>query len=147
MPERDHTKDERVRPVAAKAHRYEKIDCQPRLNVHLLCSGANSRNDVDDSPASKRPALSEGLRRLLDERGEARASPSSQTAVLNHDGHRHVVRLVNLSASGVMIAFNGDLAEGDEVMVQLLDHGPVTGQVRWTREGRVGINFTKPLEE
>lgn len=102
---------------------------------------------MDEIPASKRPALGQGLRRLLDERGEGRTSPSSQTAVLNHDDHRHVVRIVNLSASGAMVAFNGDLAEGAEVILQLLDHGPVTGQVRWSREGRVGINFSKPLEE
>ena len=55
--------------------------------------------------------------------------------------------LVNLSTSGAMIAFNGDLAEGDAVTLQLLDHGLVTGQVRWAREGRVGINFSKPLED
>lgn len=102
---------------------------------------------MDEIPTSKRPALGEGLRRLLDERGEGRTSHSSQTAVLNHDDHRHVVRIVNLSASGAMVAFSGDVAEGDAVKLQLLDHGPVAGQVRWTRDGRVGINFSKPLEE
>ena len=137
-----------MRPVASKYHMDEKIDCQPRLNVHLLRQrGESEGRNVDETPASKRPALGQGLRRLLDERGEGRSSPSSQTAVLNHDDRRHVVRIVNLSASGAMIAFNGDLAEGEAVTLQLLDHGPVTGQVRWAREGRVGINFSKPLEE
>lgn len=84
---------------------------------------------------------------MFDERGEGRTAPPSQTAVLNHEGQRHVVRILDLSVSGAMIAFNGALAEGVEVTLQLLDHGPVTGQVRWTRDGRVGINFSKPLEE
>ncbi len=90
--------------------------------------------------------MGQGLRRLLDERADQRASPVSQTAMLDHDGRRHVVRLIDLSPSGAMIAFQGKLAEGDQVTLQLLDHGPVTGQVRWSREGRVGINFSRPPE-
>ena len=101
---------------------------------------------MDDRPAPKRPAISDGLRRLLDERTERRAESASQTAILNHRGHRHVVRLANLSSSGAMIVFQGDLAAGDEVMLQLLDQGPVAGQVRWVRDGRVGINFSDQLE-
>ncbi len=65
----------------------------------------------------------------------------TQTAILNHRGHRHVVRVGNLSASGAMIAFTGDLAEGDEIALQLLDHGAVPAQVRWVRDGRVGVSF------
>ena len=45
-----------------------------------------------------------------------------------------------------MIVFQGDLAEGDDVMFQLLDHGPVTAQVRWVRDGRVGISFADPAD-
>jgi hypothetical protein len=90
--------------------------------------------------------LSEGLRRLLDERSEERTVPSSQTAVLNHAGRRHVVRLVNISTLGAMIAFNGEFVDGDEVVLQLLDHGSVTGHVRWVSDGRAGINFIAPLE-
>lgn len=101
---------------------------------------------VDDDPASKRPALGDGLRRLLDERAEDRADPISQTAIMNHDGRRHVVRLVNLSASGAMIAFHGAMTEGDAVTLQLLDQAAVAAQVRWVRDGRVGINFSDDSE-
>lgn len=96
---------------------------------------------MDDSPAPKRAALGDGLRRLLDQRVEPRDEAESQTAVLNHRGHRHVVRIANLSATGAMIVFQGDLTEGEEVVLQLLDHGSVTGQVRWVRGGRVGVSF------
>ena len=102
--------------------------------------------ELDDPPASKRPGISDGLRRLLDQRVESRDESQSQTAVLNHRGHRHVVRIANLSSAGAMIVFQGDLAEGDEVMLQLLDHGSVTGQVRWSRDGRIGVNFVRPLD-
>ena len=102
-------------------------------------------------PVSKRPGISDGLRRLLDQRAEQRDASEIQTAVLNHRGSRHVVRVANLSLSGAMIAFTGDLAEGDEVSLQLLDHGAVAAQVRWIRDGRVGVSFdgsvAPPLDE
>lgn len=101
---------------------------------------------MDDSPASKRPGISDGLRRLLDQRVESRDEGESQTAVLNHRGRRHVVRIANLSSSGAMIIFTGDLAEGDKVMLQLLDHGEVAAQVRWVRDGRVGVSFADPAD-
>ncbi len=99
---------------------------------------------MDDRPASKCSAISDGLRRLLDQRAEQRQSGELQTAVLNHRGHRHVVRESDISESGVMIVAEGDFVEGDEVVLQLLDHGSVTGQVRWVRDGRVGVNFPDP---
>lgn len=100
---------------------------------------------VDDRPGTK-GAFSDGLRRLLDQREEERSESGSQTAVLTHAGSRHVVGVVNLSPVGAMIRFRGALAEGEEIMLQLLDHGPVTGQVRWVRDGRVGISFDSPVE-
>lgn len=121
----------------------KKSDCQPRLN-NLLSVLDRKGKRVDEILEPKRSVLGEGLRRLLDERGEERA-PGSQTAMLEHQGRRHVVRLVNLSQSGAMIAFQAMLPEGDDVMLQLLDHGPVKGHVRWSRDGRVGINFLEPL--
>ena len=97
-------------------------------------------------PELNRPGIGDGLRRLLDQRTEQRMVGETQTAILNHRGHRHVVRVANLSSSGAMIVFQGDLAEGDEIMLQLLDQSPVAGQVRWVRDGRVGINFSDQLE-
>lgn len=101
---------------------------------------------MDETPAWKRSTFGEGIRHLLDERGEERMPLGSQTAMLEHQGRRHVVRLVNLSPSGAMVAFHGDLADDDAVTLHLLDHGPVTGQVRWSRDGRLGLNFSKPLD-
>ena len=94
-----------------------------------------------NSPELNCPSISDGLRRLLDQREEQRIEGETQTAVLNHRGHRHVVRIANLSQSGAMIAFTGDLAEGDEISLQLPDHGVVPAQVRWMRDGRVGVSF------
>ena len=101
---------------------------------------------MDETPASKRTTFGEGIRRLLDERAEERMPLGSQTAMLDYQGRRHVVRLVNLSPSGAMVVFHGALCDGDQVTLHLLDHGPVTGQVRWSHDGRLGINFSEPLD-
>lgn len=100
---------------------------------------------MEHGPSAKR-GIADGLRRLLDQRDEERSDSGSQTAVLTHDGNRHVVGILNLSPSGAMLRFRGVLADGDEVMLQLLDHGPVAGQVRWVRDGRVGVAFATSLE-
>ncbi|MEO6579895.1 MAG: PilZ domain-containing protein [Sphingomicrobium sp.] len=101
---------------------------------------------MDDQPVSKRSPLKWGQPPLLNERSEQRAPLASKTAMLDHNGRRHVVRLVNMSSLGVMIAFQGEVATGEEVTLHLLDHGAVRGQVRWSSEGRIGINFSKPLD-
>lgn len=86
------------------------------------------------------------VKRMFDERLEQRSEAAAQTAILSHRGRNHVVRIGNLSASGAMIVYSGLPHIGEEVGLQLLDHGAVTGQVRWVRDGRVGINFAAPLE-
>lgn len=100
---------------------------------------------MDDGSGEKK-GIGDGLRRLLDQRGEERSEGGSQTAVLTHDGQRHVVGLVNLSSSGAMVRFRGELAEGAAVQLHLLDHGAVSGQVRWVRDGRIGVSFDTPIE-
>lgn len=97
----------------------------------------------EDKDSGSRP-FGHTLRRLLDERDEPRTG-ASQTAVLGLRGANHVVRVADLSPSGVNIAFAGEPAVGERVTIQLLDHGLVAGQVRWARENRVGIQFDAPL--
>lgn len=88
--------------------------------------------------------ISRVWRRLFDEREEPRAD-GGQTAVLTHGGREHVVRVSNISASGAMVDFAESAKVGDAVTLRLLDHGAVAGQVRWVRDGHVGINFVDPL--
>ena len=56
-------------------------------------------------------------------------------------GRKHVVRLVNGSASGAMVIFPLVPHIGEQVWLQLLEQGQVSAKVRWVRDGRVGINF------
>ncbi len=96
---------------------------------------------MTNPPELHRLGIAEGLRRLLDQRAEQRTDGATETAVLNHRGHRHVVRVANVYTSGAMIAFAGDIAVGDAMSLQLVDQGVVPAQVRWVKDGRIGVVF------
>ena len=86
------------------------------------------------------------VKRMFDERSEERIDAESQTAILVHRGRNHIVGLVNLSRSGAMLRFTGDAHIGETVSLQLLDRDTIAGQVRWLRDGRMGVYFARPLE-
>lgn len=86
------------------------------------------------------------VRRMFDQRGEDRLEVGSQTGVVELRGRNHVVQMVNLSRSGAMVRFASEAHIGEGVTLQLLDRGTIDGQVRWLRDGRMGIGFTRPLD-
>ena len=79
--------------------------------------------------------------RAIDERDEARYPSESSTAVLEFRGRKHVVRLVNVSPSGAMVIFPHMPNIGERLPLQILDRGVVSAQVRWVRDGRIGLSF------
>ncbi len=83
-------------------------------------------------------------RRTIDERDEARRPSASSTAALEYRGRRHVVRLINVSRSGAMVVFPHQPNIGERLALQLLDRGSVPAQVRWVKDGRVGLSFDPP---
>jgi hypothetical protein len=85
-------------------------------------------------------------KRTIDERSEVRRPSVSSTGVLEFRGRRHVVRLVNVSSAGAMVIFPHTPNIGEKLQLQLLDQGLVTAQVRWVKDGRVGLSFAAPLE-
>jgi hypothetical protein len=82
--------------------------------------------------------------RTIDERSEVRHAAVSSTAVLEFRGRKHVVRLVNVSASGAMVIFPHIPHIGERLTLQLLDRGLVSSQVRWVKDGRIGLSFAAP---
>ena len=84
--------------------------------------------------------------RSIDERGEARHSAVSNTAVLEFRGRKHVVQLVNISPSGAMVIFPHMPNIGERLLLKLLDRDAVWAQVRWVRDGRIGLSFAASLE-
>lgn len=84
--------------------------------------------------------------RTIDERGEPRHSAVSSTAVLDFRGRKHVITLINISASGAMVIFPHIPNIGERLSLQLLDQGLVSAQVRWVKDGRIGLSFAAPSE-
>ncbi|MFL6723156.1 MAG: PilZ domain-containing protein [Sphingomicrobium sp.] len=85
------------------------------------------------------------VKRMFDERTEERLDADSQTVILSLRGRNHIVSLINLSKSGAMVRFTGEAHIGESVSLQMLDRGTIDGQVRWLRDGRMGVYFTRPL--
>lgn len=83
--------------------------------------------------------------RSIDERGEPRHAAVSHTAVLEFRGRKHVVQLLNVSNSGAMVLFPHVPNIGERLPLQLLDRGFVQAQVRWVKDGRIGLSFVPPL--
>ena len=77
---------------------------------------------------------------------ELRHPAVSNTAVLEFRGRKHVVQLINVSTSGAMVIFPHIPNIGERLPLQLLDHGFVWAQVRWVKDGRIGLSFASPLE-
>jgi hypothetical protein len=84
--------------------------------------------------------------RSIDERTELRHPSMSNTAVLEFRGRKHVIRLINVSPSGAMVVFPHTPNIGERLLIQLLDRGAVWAQVRWVKDGRIGLSFAAPLE-
>jgi len=84
--------------------------------------------------------------RSIDERVEARYPAVSNTAVLEFRGRKHVVQLVNVSPSGAMVLFPHAPNIGERLPLQLLERGVVSAQVRWVRDGRIGLSFAGTKE-
>jgi PilZ domain-containing protein len=84
--------------------------------------------------------------RSIDERTEVRHPSVSNTAVLEFRGRKHVIRLLNVSPSGAMVVFPHTPNIGERLLIQLLDRGALWTQVRWVKDGRIGLSFAAPLE-
>ncbi len=84
--------------------------------------------------------------RSIDERAEVRHAAISSTAVLDFRGRKHVIRLINISSSGAMVIFPHTPNIGERLALQLLDRGLVSAQVRWVKDGRIGLSFAAPLD-
>ena len=62
-------------------------------------------------------------------------------------GHgEFLCRVRNLSSGGLMAETHAVIAEDDDVRIELKAGGWLSGRVRWTHAGRVGVAFDAPVE-
>jgi hypothetical protein len=84
--------------------------------------------------------------RYVDHRSEPRLETEAQTAVLELRGRRHIVELVNVSASGAMLIFSLIPYIGETIRLELGGRGQLSGTVSWVRDGKVGVSFSRTAE-
>lgn len=68
-----------------------------------------------------------------------------RSAVIRHDGIEHHARIRNISTTGVNLEFEGEIPFQSVVEIEIADGPLLTGNVRWMRDGRSGIQFDHPL--
>ena len=90
--------------------------------------------------------IARAVRRLFDERSGPREPVGSEAATLEWRGRKHQVRLVDRSLSGAMVISPSMPHIGEQVALHLHDLGRVSGQVRWVRDGQIGVNFAAARE-
>jgi len=81
------------------------------------------------------------VKRLFDQRSEPRIECEADSGVLTFRGDEHLVRLVNCSPSGAMVAFDRIPNIGETLIFRTSDQGPARAQVRWVRDGKIGLTF------
>jgi len=86
------------------------------------------------------------VRRIFDERSEPREATGLQAATLELRGVRHAVQLINMSASGAMIATQASPRIGEEIALDLGDRDRLNGQVCWVKDGQIGVTFAARTE-
>jgi hypothetical protein len=57
-----------------------------------------------------------------------------------------IVRVRNLSASGLMAEYGAPLVVDEKVAVAIGGLGTIAGRVAWARQGRIGITFDKEID-
>lgn len=79
--------------------------------------------------------------RASNERREDRHRDLVEEATLHHRRKKRQVRVVNISASGLLIETDTELGIGEAVQVQLDHCDKAPCHVRWIRGGRIGLEF------
>ncbi|QAY76667.1 PilZ domain-containing protein [Sphingosinicella sp. BN140058] len=80
-----------------------------------------------------------------DRRGEARLADLVDTALLHFRGKPYRVPGLNISSRGAMIECPLDTRLGEPVLVEFDQCSRMHAFVRWSREGRIGLNFGHEL--
>ena len=79
-------------------------------------------------------------RRVAAQRRNKRLREVVERATIFYGGKRSLVRVVNVSASGLTVESAVAPKAGESLVIELDGRGPIEGVVRWIRRGRIGID-------
>lgn len=64
---------------------------------------------------------------------------------LEDSGERHKVKVRNLSSGGMMVESDLEVMQGQRIMIDLRNIGPVRGQIAWVRNAKFGVAFDRSI--
>lgn len=64
---------------------------------------------------------------------------------LEDSGERHKVKVRNLSSGGMMVESDIEIEQGQRIVADLRNIGPVRGQIAWVRGEKFGVAFDRPI--
>jgi hypothetical protein len=79
--------------------------------------------------------------RHVDPRSEPRYQGLVESAVLTFRGAEYHVPVINISTRGTQIESDILPRLGESVLIRFDGCSPIYAFVRWTREGKLGLNF------
>ena len=79
--------------------------------------------------------------RHVDPRSEPRYQGLVESAVLTFRGAEYPVPVIDISSRGTQIESDILPRLGESVLIRFEGCSPIYAFVRWTREGRLGLNF------
>ena len=79
--------------------------------------------------------------RVTNQRSEDRLPGLVEETLVHFRRKKHMVRVVNVSSRGAMIAFDEDVRIGERIDIQFADENRTRTIVRWVRDGRIGVEF------
>jgi hypothetical protein len=79
-------------------------------------------------------------RRTTNQRREDRFNGVVERATITFRRKKSLVKVVNVSPSGVMIESTILPRIGEEITIELDELGKVEGVVRWVKQGRIGVD-------
>lgn len=68
-----------------------------------------------------------------------------RTVAVHHDGHVYTGRIRNISATGAQLEGLWDVPEGTLFAIELGDNQTVNAIARWSKEDRLGVEFTQSI--
>lgn len=83
---------------------------------------------------------------LREHRAVSRDEVHHRAGAILADGTATMLLIVDVSPAGMMARTDGTFTEGDRLRVSLPTLGRVEAEVRWALGGRIGCQFTTPIE-
>lgn len=65
--------------------------------------------------------------------------------MLEDTGERNKVKVRNLSSGGMMVESDLEVEQGQRIVVDLRNIGPVRGQIAWVRSEKFGVAFDRQI--